>query len=89
MPRPKVVISVYGGVVQDVFCSEQDVQVIVVDWDADGSDSLGSGYVVVPDKFSHPSPAIVSVCKAEPLSAMNKTPIESALARAEFLYAKI
>ena len=88
MPRPKVVISVYGGVVQDVFCSEPDVQVIVVDWDADGAD-LGAGYVVVPDKFGQQSPARVSSCEAEPFSAMRETPIEAALKRAEFLYAKI
>src|SRR5665213_1868596 len=88
MSRPQVVISVYGGVVQDVFCSEPDVQVIVADWDADGAD-LGAGYVVVPDKFGKQSPARVSICKTEPLSAMRETPIEAALKRAEKLYAKI
>lgn len=31
----RIIISVYGGVVQDVFCSVADAQVVLVDWDQD------------------------------------------------------
>jgi hypothetical protein len=89
MSRPKIVISVFGGVVQDVLCLELDARVIVVDWDAEGADNLRAGYVVVPDKFGRQSPAIVSSRDAEPLSTMKDTPIQAALNRAEFLYGKI
>ena len=35
MPRelPTVIISVHGGLVQDVFCSDPDTRVALVDWD--------------------------------------------------------
>lgn len=36
MIRPQLVINVSGGTVQDVFASLPDLQVIIVDWDADG-----------------------------------------------------
>ena len=34
-PRPQVVINVNGGLVQGVFASLSELQVIVVDWDTD------------------------------------------------------
>jgi hypothetical protein len=89
MSRPTVVISVYGGVVQDVFCSEPRAVATVVDWDAEGTDSSSAGYVSVYDNFGHESPAIVSRCQAEPLSAMKNTPIKAALKRAEFLSGRL
>jgi len=33
--KPRIIISVYGGLVQDVFCSIPDAQVVLVDWDQD------------------------------------------------------
>ncbi|MBI3860744.1 MAG: hypothetical protein HY290_02490 [Planctomycetia bacterium] len=33
MPRPQVVLNVHGGIVQDVFSSIPELQVVVVDWD--------------------------------------------------------
>jgi hypothetical protein len=35
MPRPQIVISVHGGYVRDVFCSIDDVEIVLVDWDID------------------------------------------------------
>lgn len=37
MSKRKVIVNIYGGVVQDVF-AEPDIEVIVVDWDVDGVD---------------------------------------------------
>jgi hypothetical protein len=103
MSRPTVVISVYGGGVQDVFCSEPRAAVTVVDWDAEGTDHAAVGYVSVPDKFGRESLAIVSTCEAEPLAAMKNTPIQceaeplaamkntpiqAALKRAELLFGR-
>jgi len=33
--KPRIIISVYGGLVQDVFCSISDAEVVLVDWDQD------------------------------------------------------
>ncbi len=35
MTRPQLVVNVYGGGIQDVFSSIPDLQVLVVDWDAE------------------------------------------------------
>lgn len=85
-PKSKIIISVFGGVVQDVFCSEAEADVTVVDWDATGYSEGGEGYVTVPDKFGKASPAAVSQTLAEPLRAISGTPIQLALERAGVLY---
>ena len=35
MEKPRIIISMFGGLVQDVFCSIPDTQVVLVDWDQD------------------------------------------------------
>jgi hypothetical protein len=35
MPHAQVVISVHGGYVIDVFCSVEDAEVVLVDWDVE------------------------------------------------------
>ena len=37
--RPQIVLNVHGGIVQDVFASNPDLHVVVVDWDTDGLNS--------------------------------------------------
>lgn len=37
----RVVLNVFGGVVQDVFSDVDDLQVIIVDWDVEGCDPRG------------------------------------------------
>jgi hypothetical protein len=39
MTRPQVVLNVHGGIVQDVFASDTELLVVVVDWDTDGLES--------------------------------------------------
>jgi len=38
----KIVIEVKGGVVQDVYSDSLEVQIVVVDWDADGNPQVGN-----------------------------------------------
>ena len=35
MNPPLIILSVFGGLVQDIFCSIPDAQVVLVDWDQD------------------------------------------------------
>jgi hypothetical protein len=37
--KARIVLNVSGGVVQDVFCSDPEAEVIVVDWETEGCDS--------------------------------------------------
>lgn len=39
MTRPRIVVNVYGGIVQGVFASSPELHVVVVDWDTDGLNS--------------------------------------------------
>ena len=38
-PRPTVVVSIAGGVLQEAYSSELAVRLLLVDWDSDGCDS--------------------------------------------------
>jgi hypothetical protein len=49
VPDIQIVINVSGGLVQDVFCSDQAATAIVVDWDTDGASLDEPGLVAVPD----------------------------------------
>jgi len=49
MSHPKIVVSIHGGLVQSVYCSEQLEDLIVVDWDAE-QDSEGVTEVVRGDR---------------------------------------
>jgi hypothetical protein len=37
MPKPEVILSIHGGVLQDVYASDPDIDIILVDWDVAGS----------------------------------------------------
>lgn len=37
MPKPEIILSIHGGVLQDVFASDPDIDIILVDWDVAGS----------------------------------------------------
>jgi len=43
----RVVVNVYGGVVQDVFCSDPHARAVIVDWDTEGRDPSEEGIVEV------------------------------------------
>ena len=46
---PKVVLSISGGVLQDVFSSDPAISVVLTDWDTEGSDPSEEGVVEIPD----------------------------------------
>jgi hypothetical protein len=48
MTKTRIIINLQGGLVQDAFCSVPGVQVLVVDWDVEGSFPGEPGIVDVP-----------------------------------------
>ncbi|MGE0608441.1 MAG: hypothetical protein AB7O62_15200 [Pirellulales bacterium] len=46
MNKPEIVINVHGGMVQEVFCSEELADLVIVDWDVTGDSAPGDGVVV-------------------------------------------
>jgi hypothetical protein len=78
MPRPQVIIEVDGGVVQNVFCSVAGIQVLLVDWDVEGSLPGEPGIVDVP--LPHRSRhACISDVQVLPLDELAGTDIEAAI----------
>ena len=47
MYRPQLVIHVSGGVVQNVFSSDRDAEIILVDWDVNNASTTESNTVAV------------------------------------------
>jgi hypothetical protein len=78
MTRPQVIINLHGGLVQDVFCSVPDVQVLVVDWDVEGSFPGEPGVVDVP-LATGPCQACVSDFAVASLNELVGTDVEVAV----------
>ena len=75
---PTIVVSVSGGVVQDVFCSAPDSNVLLVDWDGQENEPSAPGVVNLDlDGRSHS--ALVSESQAEPLGKLLSTDVEKAI----------
>ena len=84
MPRIRIVVSVQGGVVQDVYCSAKEpAELIMVDWDAEGCDSSFPGVAKVVDPEGDERFAYVSKCLTEPLETIAGTDIEEAIQYAQ------
>jgi hypothetical protein len=78
MTRPQVIINLHGGLVQDVFCSVPDAQVLVVDWDVEGSFPGEPGIVDVP-LAAAPCQACVSDFPTASLNELAGTDVEAAI----------
>lgn len=83
MPHPQIIINVFGGVVQEVYCSDPRVQVTIVDWDSDWSSTYAPGLVEITIDVNRPQYAFVGVSPARPLSDLAGTDVEAALEAAE------
>ena len=78
MPRPQVIISLNGGLVQDVFCSVPGIQVLVVDWDVEGACPGDPGIVDVPLPDG-PCRACVTDFPVASMSEVAGTDVEAAI----------
>ena len=78
MTRPQLIINLHCGLVQDVFCSVPGVQVLVVDWDVEGSFPGEPGIVDVP-LASGPCQACVSDFATASLQELAGTDVEAAI----------
>jgi hypothetical protein len=77
--RPKIVLNVSGGVLQDVFGSDPATAVAVVDWDTEGCDSSEDGIVEVPNGQGGTQLAVVVKHPVYPLEELAGTETEAAL----------
>lgn len=52
MASTKIVVTLIGGVLESVFCSDSDAQCVLIDWDAreaDGAIEVDGSYAFVSD----------------------------------------
>jgi hypothetical protein len=71
MPHAQIVISVHGGFVCDVFCSIENAEVVLVDWDVDPNDpSPDVVEIVDAGRTKH---ALVGTFEARPFSDLSGT----------------
>ncbi|MGE3407560.1 MAG: hypothetical protein AB7I37_12145 [Pirellulales bacterium] len=82
MTRPEIVINVYGGVVQEVFCSDEGADVRIVDWDVAGIVPCRDDQIEVKLAGSVMN-AIVVRPVVQPLHMLAGTDVEAAIETAE------
>ncbi len=78
-PAPKVVLSISGGVLQDVFGSDPAITVALVDWDTEGCDPSDNGIVEIADGRGGTQLANVAEYNVSPLEELAETDTEAAL----------
>ena len=76
---PKIVLTMDGGLVQEVFASDPAITVALVDWDTEGCDPSDNGIVEIPDERGSTQLAHVAECSVEPLAQLAGTETELAL----------
>ena len=76
--QPMIIISVHGGLVQDVFCSNPDTRIILVDWDQQG-EQIGLPGIVEIESDGRNHPVAVVEYEAAKLTDLSGTDVEKAL----------
>ena len=76
---PKIVLTMDGGLVQEVFASDPAITIALVDWDTEGCDPSDNGIVEIPDERGGTQLAHVAECSVEPLEQLADTETEAAL----------
>jgi hypothetical protein len=82
MAGTEIVISVSGGLVQDVFGTDADASAIVVDWDADECLFDEPGIVRVRTSRDREQAAYVAIHDVLPLADLAGTDVEAAIEQA-------
>jgi len=86
MAKLEVILNVHGGTVQDVFCSDANAHVQIVDWDVEQSDPDAPGIIAVQVEQGRKQLAFVGGLLPNALSDLAGTDVERALQAAEATY---
>jgi len=85
MAKTTIILNVSGGVVQDVFCSAPEAEVILVDWDTEGCDPAVDGTVEITYEHGRTQQAEILRLNASPLKNLSGTDVQRALERVGLL----
>ena len=78
-----VVLNVSGGVVQEAYTSDPDLEVVIVDWDANGNAPDDVSTFTVDLASGDQTSAFVSALPIYPLAELAGTDVGAALTAAE------
>lgn len=79
MSKTKVVINLYGGLVQEVFCSDQDADIVVVDWDTETCPEADPDITRITTENGLELGAIVREFDAAPIKLLAGTDCDAAI----------
>jgi hypothetical protein len=83
MSNTQLVINVYGGLVQEVFCSDPEIEVLLVDWDVEPADAEHPSVVHVPANGRRSQLAYVAPLAVQTIEALQGTQVAAAIDAAE------
>ena len=83
MPRTQIILNVHGGLVQDVFCSDPDVEVTLVDWDTEAHGRDEPELVEIQTHSGREERAYVTDYPTDPFSDLAGTDVALALEQVE------
>ncbi len=63
---PRVIVEVQGGLVQEVYCDDPSVEVVLVDWDTEGCEPDADDLVTVGDDLVRAVPFQTTPAKDMP-----------------------
>jgi hypothetical protein len=78
-PKPKIVLNISGGALQDVFGSDPAIVVTAVDWDTEGSNPSEDGIVEIPNGRGGTQLAAVAEWPVSPLTDVSGTETDAAM----------
>ena len=82
MEKTQIVLNISGGLVQEIFCSDQAAEAIVVDWDTEHCSPDEPGVVTVRNFYDRDHRVHVARREVLPLAEMAGTDAEAAIEEA-------
>ena len=84
-----VVISIYDGLVQDVFASDSNIEVTLVDWDVEEADFDHPHVVEFTNDFGGLERAYVAPVEVQPFGDLVGTDVAAAVEAAESAHCRL
>jgi len=86
MANTHIILNIHGGTVQDLFCSDPNAHVQIVDWDVQEGDPNAPGTVEISAEHGRKRSAFVGGLLPNSLADLSGTDVEQALMAAEVLH---
>jgi hypothetical protein len=75
----RTVVSICGGIIQDIYCSDPHARIVVIDWDTEGCEPSVNGIVEMREPSGRNIYVYVADFHTQPMNNLSGTEIEEAL----------